>query len=109
MVDYLKLAGIAYAYAREHYADKDARFDVIVECMELSEIAQAFSIESIETEAAAIAWAKSEAGMQHEQELNQAWDGPESVKSSSRYNPAHDPAGFDPPEGALPAWLRERY
>jgi hypothetical protein len=96
MADYLALAAHAYAYAEAHYGDKDARFDVIVECMEKSEIAAALEACEADDEEAAIAWAKSTAGLHHEQELNQAWDGPESVKSSSRYDPAHDPAG--PPE-----------
>lgn len=89
----LELAAAAYAYAEQHYGDKDARFDVIVECMGKGEIAAELEQQSITTEAGAIAWAKRTAGLQHEQELNQAWDGPESVKSSSRYDPAHDPAG----------------
>jgi hypothetical protein len=93
MVDHLALAAHAYAYAEEHYCDKDARFDVIVECMGKSEIAAELSEQGITDTAGAEAWAKRRAGLHHEQELNQAWDGPESVKSSSRYDPAHDPAG----------------
>jgi hypothetical protein len=92
-MDKLELAAVAYAYAEEHYGDKDARFDVIVECMSKAEIAEMFRIDGVTTRAGAIAWAKREAGVQHEKELNQAWDGPESVKSSSRYDPKHDPAG----------------
>lgn len=86
-------AAAAYRYAEEHYGDKDARFDVIVECMELGEIMAELERERVFDEAGAIAWARKRAGLHHEQELNQAWDGPESVKSSSRYDPAHDPAG----------------
>jgi hypothetical protein len=86
-MDRLQLAAVAYAYAEEHYGDKDARFDVIVECMSKAEIAEMFRIDGVTTEAGAIAWAKKRAGLHHEQELNQAWDGPESVKSSSRYDP----------------------
>jgi hypothetical protein len=93
MTDFLALARHAYAYAEQHYSDRDARFDVIVETMEKSEIAQELEEAGAKTEKAAIAWAKRRAGLHHEQELNAAWDGPESVKSSSRYDPAHDPAG----------------
>lgn len=89
MTDYAALAAQAYAYAEAHYGDKDARFDVIVECMEKREIAE--SMERTGT-TDAVAWAKEQAGVQFERELNQAWDGPESVRSSSRYDPAHDPA-----------------
>lgn len=88
----MALASKAYAFAEEHYGDKDARFDVIVECMTVPEIAAEFDETGIATEEGAIAWAKRRAGLHHEQELNQAWDGPESVKSSSQYDPAHDPA-----------------
>lgn len=86
-------AAAAYRYAEEHYGDKDARFDVIVECMELAEIMAELERDKVWNEEGAIAWAKKRAGLHHEQELNAAWDGPESVKSSSRYDPAHDPAG----------------
>lgn len=87
------LALVAYAYAEQHYGDKDARFDVIVECMELSEIEEALGRDKVRAERGAIAWAKRSAGLHFNQELDQAWDGPESVKSSSRYDPAYDPAG----------------
>lgn len=89
----LELAAAAYAYAEEHYGDKDARFDMIVECLSKEEIAEHLEGEGIRSEAGAIGWAQRYAGMQHEQELNQAWDGPESVKSSSKYRPECDPAG----------------
>ena len=88
-----RLAQVAYRFAEVHYSDKDARFDVIVECMSRSEIAEQLEQDGVTDEAGAIAWAKRVAGLQHEQELNQAWDGPESVRSSSLYDPAHDPAG----------------
>ena len=89
----LALAAKVYAYCEEHYGDKDARFDVIVECMSKSEIADELKQAGITEEQAAYRWADKRAGLHHEQELNQAWDGPESVKSSSRYDPKHDPAG----------------
>lgn len=93
--DFMALARHAYTYAEEHYGDKDARFDVIVECMGKKEIADALQRDGITDYAAAEKWAQRRAGLHFEQELNQAWDGPESVKSSSRYDPAHDPAGPD--------------
>jgi hypothetical protein len=96
MADYLALAATAYAYAEQHYGDKDARFDVIVECYSLSDIAKELEYSRIADEAGAVEWARTSAGAAHEQELNQAWDGPESVKRSSRYDPAHDAAG--PPD-----------
>lgn len=83
----LDLAAAAYAYAEQHYGDKDARFDVIVECMGKSEIAAELVREGVADEAGAIAWAKRTAGLQHEKELNQAWDGPESCIGSSLYQP----------------------
>jgi hypothetical protein len=88
-----ELAARVYAYCEEHYGDKDARFDVIVECMDAGEIMAALERERIADFDAGCRWADKRAGLHHEQELNQAWDGPESVKSSSRYDPAHDPAG----------------
>lgn len=96
MADYLALAQHAYEYAEQHYGDKDARFDVIVECMTKQEIANELKLEGRTTEAAAVKWAKARAGLAHEVELNQAWDGPESCIGSSKYDPAHDPAGLDP-------------
>src|SRR5436305_1870357 len=39
--------------------------------------------------------------LRHEVELNQAWDGPESVKSSSKYDPRYDP-GYDPSYNKMP-------
>lgn len=92
MVDFMELAKVAYAFAEENYDAKDARFDVIVECMEKREIAAELEQDGVKDEAGATAWAKRRAGLYHEVELNQAWDGPESVKSSSRYDPRHDPA-----------------
>lgn len=93
MIDYAALAAVAYAYAEQHYSDKDARFDVIVECYSISDLAKEMEYARVSDEAGARRWADEAAGLQHEVELNQAWDGPESVKSSSRYDPAHDPAG----------------
>ncbi len=103
MIDYLKLAEAAYAHAEAHYGDKGARFDVIVECMGLQEIAADFERDGITSERAAIAWAKETAGLQHEVELNQAWDGPESCIGSPLYDPKHDPAGplLGPPFQAI--------
>jgi hypothetical protein len=89
----LALAGQVYDYAVEHYGDKDARFDVIVECMSKTEIADELRGERIFDKPAALRWADKRAGLHHEQELNQAWDGPESCIGSSKYDPAHDPAG----------------
>lgn len=89
----IDLAAVAYRYAEEHYGDKDTRFDVIVECMTKQEIADELTAAGVKSEKSAIAWAKRRAGLHHEQELNQAWDGPESVKSSSKYRPECDPAG----------------
>lgn len=75
-----QLAEKAYEYAEAHYGDRNYRFDVIVECMEKSEIAAALEFEKVATEKGAIAWARRTAGLQKEQELNQAWDGPESCE-----------------------------
>lgn len=91
--DFAALADHAYKFAEQHYGDRDARFDVIVECMERSEIADELREQGITDYAAAEKWAKQRAGLHHEVELNQAWDGPESVKSSSRYNPQYDASG----------------
>jgi len=91
MIDYLALANVAYQYALDHYGDRDARFDVIVECMGRTEIAAELEQDGdVHNEEDAINWAKFMAGVQFEQELNQAWDGPESVKSSSKYDPRFD-------------------
>lgn len=91
MVDYLRLAEAAYTYAEANYGRKGARFDVIVECMEKAEIAEALERAEATTVDAAYRWADEEAGLQHEVELNQAWDGPESCVGSERYDPRHDP------------------
>lgn len=80
------LARKAYAYAEANYGAKNARFDVIVECMTNSEIDEALTEEGITTVEGAIAWAKRTARLQHEVELNQAWDGPESCIGSSSYS-----------------------
>lgn len=93
MVDYLNLAAAAYAYAEANYAKKGARFDVIVECMEKSVIAERLETEGANTEAKARKWADEMAGLQHEVELNQAWDGPESCIGSEKYNPKYDASG----------------
>lgn len=91
MVDYLALAAAAYAHAEANYGTKDARYDVIVECMEKAEIAADLEEAGVTDEAGALRWADEVAGLQHERELNQAWDGPESCVGSSRYDPAYDP------------------
>lgn len=62
MIDYLKLAEAAYAYAEQHYGDKGARFDVIVECLGKSDIAEHLEAEGIRSESGAIGWAKRYAG-----------------------------------------------
>jgi hypothetical protein len=92
MTDYLALARVAYAYAEDNYGRKGARYDVIVETMEKAEIAEELERYGVADEAGARKWADRHAGLMHEVELNQAWDGPESVKGSERYDPAHDPA-----------------
>ncbi len=81
-----ELAIVAYGYAEQHYDDKGARFDVIVECMEISDIAEHLESEGVRSEKGAIGWARRFAGLQHEQELNQAWDGPESCVGSPLYD-----------------------
>ncbi len=100
MTNYEALAAVAYGHAETNYSKKDARYDVIVECMELSEIAQALRIDGVEDADGARRWADDEAGVQHEVELNQAWDGPESCIGSSKYEPSED---------SLPSWLQDRY
>lgn len=92
----LALASIACAYAEKHYGDKDARFDVIVECMSVAEIMEALEEASIISQAGAIKWAKQLARGHHEQELNQAWDGPESCVGSSKYEPDADGIQIEP-------------
>lgn len=91
MVDYLGLAAAAYAHAEANYDRKGARYDVIVECMEKREIAEELQEDGITDEAGALKWADRRAGLMHEVELNQAWDGPESCVGSERYDPRHDP------------------
>ena len=87
----LELATAAYEHAKANYNAKDARYDVIVECFGIDEIAEAFRNYKITTMAGAREWARETARGQHEQELNQAWDGPESCIGSSKYDPAFDP------------------
>jgi hypothetical protein len=82
-----RLAAHAYRYAELHYSDKGARFDVIVECMTNGEIARELGEQGITDKAGAIAWAKRRAGLHHEQELNQAVNGPESCVGSPLYDP----------------------
>lgn len=89
------LAQAAYHYAERNYGKKDARYDVIVECMGLGEIADQFEERGIVDEKAAYKWADELAGLQHEAELNQAEDGPESCIGSSQY----DPFRFGHPRG----------
>ena len=88
---WLELAHIAYAHAASNYDKRGARYDVIVECMEKSEIAERLESDGANTETKAREWADEMAGLQHEVELNQAWDGPESCIGSKMYNPAKDP------------------
>lgn len=75
-----QLAEKAYEYAEAHYGDRNYRFDVVVECMEKSEIAAELEELGVKTEKGAIAWARRLAKGQREQQLNQAWDGPESCE-----------------------------
>lgn len=86
------LAQAAYHYAERNYGKKDARYDVIVECMTLDEIAVELEEASVTDEKAAYEWVDGRAGLMHEVELNQAWDGPESCIGSSQYDPARDPS-----------------
>lgn len=107
MPDFQVLAAEAYSYAEKHYGDKGARFDVIVECFSMADIARELESAGADSSAKAIKWCKGLAGAQHEQELNQAWDGPESVRSSPMYDPEHDP-GYMPEDDADPEpslWL----
>lgn len=92
MTDYLSLAKATYRYAEDQYGTKGARFDVIVECMTVEEIADELRDAGASTMLAAAAWANEMAGLHFEQELNEAWDGPESVRSSPHYDPSRDPA-----------------
>jgi hypothetical protein len=91
---YQELAAIAYHYAEENYGKKGARYDVIVECMGRSEIADELTKEGVGDEAGAKRWADRRAGLAHEVELNQAWDGPEGCIGSELYDPAYDPRGL---------------
>lgn len=99
MTDFTALAQVAYDHAVANYATKGARFDVIVECYEIADIAKELAYAEARTEAKAKAWADEAAGLHHEVELNQAWDGPESCIGSESYDPARDPAaqpvGYD--------------
>jgi hypothetical protein len=87
MTDFLALADTVAAHALANYNTKDARFDVIVECYDLADIANELRYANVTDEAGAIAWADEAAGLQHEVELNQALDGPESCIGSSQYRP----------------------
>lgn len=91
MIDYKALAAIAYAHAEANYGRKGARYDVIVECMGKDEIAEELEAAGVEDEPGALRWADRLAKLQHEVELNQAWDGPESCIGSPLYDPKHDP------------------
>lgn len=91
MIDYLALAAAAYAHAEANYDRKGARYDVIVECMGKAEIAEELEAAGVMNRTGALHWADKVAGLQHEQELNQAWDGPESCIGSPLYDPRHDP------------------
>jgi hypothetical protein len=59
--------------------------------MEKSEIAEELAEDGMTDEAGALRWADRRAGLAHEVELNQAWDGPESCVGSPLYDPRHDP------------------
>lgn len=87
------LARLAYERAEANYTAKGGRYDVIVECMTIGEIAKALEAAGVSDRDGAEAWCDREAGLAHEQELNMAWDGPESCIGSENYDPAHDPAG----------------
>ena len=89
MTDFKALATAVYEHAEKHYGDKDIRWDVIVECMTLDEIAAELASDKIDNLADAIASYTGVARLQHEQELNQAEDGPESCIGSSRYQGEH--------------------
>ncbi len=92
---YLELAALAYAHAERNYGRKGARYDVIVECMSIADIATEMAEQQIpESHASAKAWADRQARMSHEQELNQAWDGPESCIGSEMYDPSYDPSKY---------------
>jgi hypothetical protein len=80
-----ELAKLVYNYCSELYGTKDYRYDVIVETMELNDIALVLKDAGITTIEYAFRWADDFARMQHEVELNQAWDGPESCIGSSQY------------------------
>ena len=90
--DFTALAKVAYSHAEKNYGAKDARYDVIVECMSIDEIAQELQDRMCWSEDEARKWADQTARLQHEVELNQAWDGPESCVGSSKYDPRHDPS-----------------
>jgi len=94
MTDFTKLAREAYAYAENNYGLKDARYDVIVECMTIPEIEAELRAIGCTSAVAAHRWADALARAQHEQELNQAWDGPESCIGSELYDPAYDPSKY---------------
>ena len=89
-IDYQGLTAVAYCYAEDHYSQKNARFDVIVECMTQEEIADELRDARIRRSSGAIKWAKARAGLAHEMELNQAEDGPESCIGSSKYDGRHE-------------------
>ncbi len=77
MTDAEKLAAAQaiYDHALDHYGDADARWDVIVECMGVRDIAAEFG-EGAADAAEMMASAAEFAGLQKEQELNQAWGAP---------------------------------
>ncbi len=106
-IDYLALAATAYAYALDNYGKKGARYDVIVECMTIDEIAAELESEGANTEVRARKWADRRAGLAHEVELNQAWDGPESCIGSERYDPKADPGYFNESRDAFRAVLAD--
>ncbi len=85
-MNYAELAITVYALAEERYGWKDARYDVIVECMDKAEIMVELQEDGADTLAKATKWLEKRARGQYEVELNQAWDGPESCIGSSQYD-----------------------
>ncbi len=87
MSQYMEYAQIAYGHALANYGAKDARYDVIVECMGVADIAAEMAAAGVEmSHLAARAWTDKVARIQHEAELNVVWDGPESCVDSSKYD-----------------------
>lgn len=85
-INYWDLAIAVDRYCEERYNSKDARYDVIVECMTIDELSVKLEEEHVSTIEGAYKWADDYARLQYEVELNQAWDGAESCIGSSKYN-----------------------